>query len=497
LRTGLVDEIDISAPIRPLLFYEDLPTSGRPGYAGLYGAFDATLGSIYVSLAGQGVVVADIVCMRLDPWPAAQPVGQVVGIDVTAGRLAIGDGWGAPGQVDVSFFYGFSSGLGGGTYDRRRWLEDRSAANGSPTVYTVLQSGTVGHFTKTSVVDALAQWQADGQPRSIVSILDNRTYGLPDTIRLANDGWLAIEAANGSRSLLQSGANGLQVDVSPPADPADIERTASLTLSGIVLEGYVDVIGDLGRLRLLHSTLIPGRQLDGDGMPVGAGASLVVAGQNGAGQDINLQLSVQAAFSILGQLIVPKSATGIWLLDCIVQGIGGTAVADATGHYAAPLTTQRSTVIGPVQAKSLQASETIFVSPLGVERTQAGCVRFSYVAPGSKTPRRYRCQPDLAIAEAIAAALQINPGLSAAAQGEIATETETRLVPMLVTTLYGQPAYAQLDLACPPEIRTGAEDGSEIGAFCHLKQPQRASNLQLRLAEYLPFGLEAAIVYVT
>jgi hypothetical protein len=495
--TGLVTEIDIAAPIRPILFYEDLHQSGQPGYAGLYGAFDGTLASLHLTLNGLDVAAAHIVCMRLDPWPAAPPTGRIVGVDVTTGRLAIGDGWGVTGPVDASYFYGFSSGLGGGTYDRRKWLEDRSAANGSPAVYTVLQNGASGHFAKNNVLDAVTQWIADGQPRAIISILDNRTYALPAAIELANDGWLAIEADNEVRPLLQTGANGLQVSVTPPADPADVDRTASLTLNGIVLEGNVDVIGDLGQLRLLHSTLIPGRQLDGDGNPMGNGASLIVAAQNAGGQEINLQLSVQAAFSIIGRIEVPQPATGIWLFDCIVQGIGGVAVSDAAGNYAPSLTTERSTVIGTVQAKSLQASETIFTAPVGVQRTQAGCVRFSYVPPGSKTPRRYRCQPDLGIAEAIAAALSTNPSLSSAIQAQIALDVEAQLVPALVTTRYGQPAYAQLSLACPWPIRTGAEDGSEMGAFCHLKQPQRASNLQLRLSEYLPFGLDAAIVYVT
>ena len=41
---------------------------------------------------------------------------------------------------------------------------------------------------------------------------------------------------------------------------------------------------------------------------------------------------------------------------------------------------------------------------------------------------------------------------------------------------------------CPVQIRTGAEDGSEMGAFCVLKQPQRESNLRIRLDEYLPVG---------
>ena len=34
-----------------------------------------------------------------------------------------------------------------------------------------------------------------------------------------------------------------------------------------------------------------------------------------------------------------------------------------------------------------------------------------------------------------------------------------------------------------------------MGAFSHLKQPQR--NLRLRLGEYLPFGLEPGLIYVT
>jgi phytoene dehydrogenase-like protein len=51
--------------------------------------------------------------------------------------------------------------------------------------------------------------------------------------------------------------------------------------------------------------------------------------------------------------------------------------------------------------------------------------------------------------------------------------------------------------SCPEEIRTGAEDGSEVGAFSSLMQPQREANLRIRLAEYLPFGLDPGLIYVT
>jgi hypothetical protein len=36
-----------------------------------------------------------------------------------------------------------------------------------------------------------------------------------------------------------------------------------------------------------------------------------------------------------------------------------------------------------------------------------------------------------------------------------------------------------------------------MGAFQHLQQPQRAANLRESLGEYLRFGLEAGIFFVT
>jgi photosystem II stability/assembly factor-like uncharacterized protein len=72
----------------------------------------------------------------------------------------------------------------------------------------------------------------------------------------------------------------------------------------------------------------------------------------------------------------------------------------------------------------------------------------------------------------------------------------SRLQPSFTSTDYGHPGYGQLSLACPEEIRTGAEDGSEMGAFSYLKQPQRQANLQISLEEYLRFGLNAGLIYV-
>jgi hypothetical protein len=142
-------------------------------------------------------------------------------------------------------------------------------------------------------------------------------------------------------------------------------------------------------------------------------------------------------------------------------------------------------------------SESIATGHVDVVRTQEGCVRFSYVPPDSHTPRRYLCQPDLAVEKAIEEALKANPGLSDPEKAQIASFVRGFLLPGFTATLYGQPAYAQLREGCPMQIRTGAEDGSEMGVFSHLKQPQREGNLRLRLDEYLPFGLEAGILFAT
>jgi hypothetical protein len=52
-------------------------------------------------------------------------------------------------------------------------------------------------------------------------------------------------------------------------------------------------------------------------------------------------------------------------------------------------------------------------------------------------------------------------------------------------------------LRCATEITTGAENGSEMGAFSFLQQPQRRTNLQTALDEYLRFGLEAGTIEET
>jgi hypothetical protein len=55
----------------------------------------------------------------------------------------------------------------------------------------------------------------------------------------------------------------------------------------------------------------------------------------------------------------------------------------------------------------------------------------------------------------------------------------------------------QLSSGCAREIVRGAEDGSELGVYHDLYQPQREDNLTARLTESTPAGFDAGLIYVS
>lgn len=505
---GLATEFHAPGPIRPTSFCEDLRghrgRSPAAGYTEFYGLFDLISGSalplapaasLMVVLHTAGVVDAvppDRVCyMDLEKW--AQPKDDLIGIDVKRGRLALGPLL-KPDRAEVFYHYGFGADLGGGPYRRRAWLVKRNLAT---LLLYVDKSGAAG--TYGTIGDALNKWVSDGKPDAIISIGDNRTYNETLSIEPADGRWLTIEAADECRPHLH--LNGPLTIIGNNPD-------ATVTLSGLLIEGTIDVQDTLGRLRIIHTTLAPGGSIAQTDPPSGPSpptpASVTVAGGT-TGALKNQEMRLEIAFSIVGPLRVPAHADGIWALDSIIDGGKADAIAapspgDSPGP---PLWLERVTIFGRTRAQVItQASEAIFDSEVIVGRQQVGCVRFSFVPEkDSVTPKRYRCQPDLEIAAQIeaaeAAALAAGDTIDDADRAAIAAWVRQWLAPAYTSKQYGDPEYAQLRLSCPSQIAMGAEDGSEMGAFCHLKQPQREANLRLRVKEYLPFGLETGLIYVT
>jgi hypothetical protein len=85
----------------------------------------------------------------------------------------------------------------------------------------------------------------------------------------------------------------------------------------------------------------------------------------------------------------------------------------------------------------------------------------------------------------------------ASAEHAIRIEVAALIRPLFESRRYGDPGFGQLELRCAAQIRSGAESGAEMGAFEFLKQPQREANLRDALDEYLRFGLEAGLFFVT
>ena len=69
-----------------------------------------------------------------------------------------------------------------------------------------------------------------------------------------------------------------------------------------------------------------------------------------------------------------------------------------------------------------------------------------------------------------------------------------RIRPAFTSRQYGDAAYCQLATSCTQEIVHGADDEGEMGVFHDLHNPQRLANLEARLNEYVPAGMEAGVI---
>jgi hypothetical protein len=257
-----------------------------------------------------------------------------------------------------------------------------------------------------------------------------------------------------------------------------------VVLDGLLIVGRsVQVIDAVAEIVIRHCTLVPGWALGQDCEPEQeTEPSLEIIDSAGS---LRIERSIIGGIRVIGDEV----ATDPLLIDVSDSVLDATrtdfdALIGGDGRYAhATLTLRRSTVLGGICTHAIELMENAIVTgTISVARRQIGCVRFSYVTPESRTPRRHHCQPDLAVAAAT----------------EIDKVAESlRVQPRFASTRYGTPTFARLAAFCAPEIRRGADDESEMGVFHNLYEPQRETNLQTRLEEYVPAGSDAAVIFVT
>ncbi len=419
-----------------------------------------------------------------------------VAVDPVLGRMTFPAG-GEPESVFASYSYGFPGDVGSGPYNRQEWIEQivRQSPGWTARVGTKLSPGA--DVFKT-LQDAVAAWNAQAPGKTgLIVVEENETFVENLT------GAHKIEIAEGSTLYIIAGAlrdavTGIPVveqhraqiigDISVAGNAPDASKTpGELYIDGFIIEGKIQtLVGNLGTFRLSHSMLINGVTVNPSSDP----------GKR------NANLKVELLRCLSGPLYIPDVIESVALTDCAVAGVsagstyGAAFAGSADGTEPGPAgTILRCTILGPVHLTQLElASEVIFTDAVVVVRRQNGCVRFSYLAPNSITPRRFRCQPDLALAkyaeeQGLDSVSSIPPVQS--------DNIRRRIVPSFTTLNPFAPAFAQLHRHCAPEITTGAEDGSEMGIWCFLKQPQRLANLRASLDEYLRFGLEAGPILVT
>jgi hypothetical protein len=383
-------------------------------------------------------------------FPAAG--GMLAGIDPRRGRLALPAGITAS-RVEVGYAYGFPGDIGAGPYDRHPGPGDSNPLAALPAAAdfeVVIRIPSAAAPTLSSAFNAPAN-QADAVNRVIAGkrtllVLDtDATEAVAPALDLP-DSHLAIQAAPGRRPVLV-GDFALKGNAS-----------TRLSLGGLLLDGALRLQGRLNAVTLRHCSLVPGK-----------------GGIAHTGSGTDLELSLYRCLS--GPLRSNRPLAAVVLRDCLIDGEGGLAI-DINDS---PLTVSASTLLGTTAAGRLEAGNSLFDGLVDIARRQEGCVRYSYLPPKSATPRRHRCQPDLVMTDL--------PAADAAREA-------TRVTPAFTSTRFATPAYGQLTRSTAREIRTGADNGAEMGVWNLLQQPQREANLSLALDEYLRFGLEAAAIFV-
>jgi hypothetical protein len=395
-----------------------------------------------------------------------------VHVDPVLGRLAFPEDI-EPAEVRVDFAYAAGGDVGAGPYDRR----GRAALPDTVTWQagvTRLEPADPARRIFATLKEALDLFRDEGAGQSgLILVMDNGRYDEALTVALPPDSTLAIVAAAWPARLKPGGAVGETVRLPGVADPnglrpcllGDIEVVAEggpgdrrLALDGLWIDGQLALAAEgLVEATLAHCTLVPTK----GGITVDA----TLAG-----------LLLHARRCMLGPISLPAAESRLAVESSILDDAGAAAAVSAAD---AAVTLDRSTVLGKIEVRELEASETLLMAPATAARRQVGCVRFSFVAPGSTTPRRYRCQPDLAtkdlpLAQIPAATIRVTPAFESLA--------------------FGQPAYALLAPWCAREIREGGEDEREMGAMGLVETARRLANLERALADYIRFGREAGLL---
>ena len=405
-------------------------------------------------------VFADPVTGRLHPYLAGVPA--------------------APERLETMHCYGGTADVGAGTYDRTAVHSDVLAADayrGDPA------RGGPGCTAQRSVVTpdppvpgatpladelALAEsaWAAPDSPAGgtyVIAIGDSASYTgdlsvhVPASTRLVLVAAIGVPDRDGRQVPGLYGSQGVRPRLAGSLTVTG-DGGGSLVLDGLVVQGDVLIgPGHLGSVAVSQCTI----------------AGTLRVGSTGGAADPGI--AVRLVRSVCGPVRFGSAAAGLDVQDSVVDAVAfgppgpppGPAGPVAVSGAGLALGVTGSTIRGQVQARTLAASSAVLDGQVEVENRQTGCVRYSFVPPGSRVPRRYRCAP--------------------------ADGADAALRPVYASRSPGSPWYAALAPGCPVAIAGGGEGGAEMGVHHHLQRPARLAAASRLLAPYVPVGLEIGV----
>ncbi|HUN52652.1 MAG TPA: hypothetical protein VMU42_16115, partial [Candidatus Sulfotelmatobacter sp.] len=350
------------------------------------------------------------------------------------------------GQIVATYHFGFMSMIGAGGFSDSL-LEPITA----PTAVTTVSGGG-------GLATALGGVTTD----ATVQITDSLTYpGFTAPVTLP-DATLVLTVTDQQRPVVRWAGGGASWTITGTG--------GDLVLEGIWLQGADIVLaGSFQTVSLRLATLDPGSS-----DPTGPLIGTAIDGMPLAPVHLWVEASIET-------LTVERCITGpirtrnggaieqLTASDSIIQGI----TTPAGGDYALQTTIgtislARCTVLGRCAVHRLEASECVLDDAAIAEDTQHGCVRFTAYAQGSALHAPYR-------------------SVAVPAVG-----------PVFVSRRFGEPGYARLrrladaaiiDPQTGDTILGGAQNESEMGAFCGEQVSLKKRGLTIKFEEYAPLGI--------
>lgn len=357
---------------------------------------------------------------------AAASFNKIIAIDPERGRFMFLNPAANVTNLSPSYYMGFSGPLGAGTYSRPVMKLTAPFVN--------ISNG--GPITIASI-----------PLNGILQVDDNRTYGpVADPAAFQS---LVVQSADRKRPYIVLDQSWTFQTTAGAA--------VNLTLDGLWIggdgKGQWNIIlkGDFTKVIIRNCTLDPGGDKNILLNPINP-VWLVVDGNVD-------QLCIEN--SIMGPVSILKGTgevENLSVCDSIIQStVLNVPALEMDGGKASIC---RATILGALTTDHLEASEIIVTGLCTVSDTQDGCLRFSAVPALSRAPRPYECL--------------LFDGSAAS---------------WFKSTSFGDASFAQLSEVAPTQVLQGGEDGYEMGAFSSLLNPFRLHDLQIKVQEYMPFGL--------